>query len=467
MKIAYFDCQYGAAGDMLNAALLAAGVDEAQWKAELGKLSLSGDFQLSVSDCMRCGISAKKLDVLGTGGEKLDAMYFADVASLPNAPEDVQQAVNAEPGHTHKHSHDHEHSHSHDHEHSHEHEHGHSHEAVSYRHRHLPEIVDLIEKSSIRPAAKDLAIRIFTRLSVAESRVHGVPPESVHFHEVGAVDAIVDIVGFSIAYELLGIERAYTSALPLGSGKVLTEHGLFPAPGPATLYLLQECGAAIEPDQYKFEVLTPTGAAILAEVTSGWGKQPGFQAIESIGYGAGTKDPRQWPNVVRVLIGNGVATANGDKRFDHDQVMVIEANLDDSSPQAISFAMERLFEAGALDVTVTPVVMKKGRAGHILSVLSRLEDAEAIQELVLTETSSIGVRCHVANRSIARREWEAVSLSAGGTVRMKLAYDRDGKLLNCQPEFEDCASYATSHKKTLKDVMNEAIAVFRQKQSSS
>jgi hypothetical protein len=285
-----------------------------------------------------------------------------------------------------------------------------------------------------------------------------VKPEDVHFHEVGAIDAIVDIVGFSIGYDLLGIEKSFCSAVAIGAGKCCTEHGLLPVPGPATLYLLSEANAAIANSTIDFECLTPTGAAILCEIASDWGTQPGFASIDRVGYGAGSKDPGAWPNACRVVLG----TAGGASaaRFDTETVVVLEANIDDLNPQTLSFTMERLLAAGALDAFITPVLMKKGRSGHLLTVLCRESDRQAMEQLIMTETSTLGVRGHQAQRCVARREWSEVTLERGDSVRIKIARDTTGAIINIQPEYEDCAAYATKYGLPLKDVLTEAMVRF-------
>lgn len=451
MKIAYFDCQFGAAGDMLNAALLAAGVDAQKWKSELGKIDLDGQkFNVVVDDVVRCNIVAKKLDVLDDKGVKYDSRY--------------QQSVEPDQ-HEHHHHRDEEHHHSHD---EHKHQHERHHHGETHHDRRLPDILRMIDKSGLTSGARSLASRIFSRLAEAESRVHGVRPDEIHFHEVGAVDSIVDIVGFSIGYDLLGIQKSFGSAIAIGAGRVQTEHGLFPIPGPATLYLLEASGAPIAESNIGFECLTPTGAAILCEVISEWGKQPAISKIDSIGYGAGTKDPPLWPNVCRVVVGEASDTASdtasGAKpsdRFSTETLAVVEANLDDFNPQALAFAMERLFEAGALDVTVGAVVMKKGRAGHLLTALCKPSDRIRIQETILEQTSSIGVRWHPAERLVTQREWKEVELSPGNKVRVKIARDNQGHVVNVQPEFDDCVRYAEQHHVPVKDVLADALTRYK------
>ncbi len=398
MKIAYFDCQFGAAGDMLLASMLAAGLSQERLLGELSKIALPpGSVEVKISDTIRCSIACKKVDVSCR----------------------------------------------------HEHE-----------ERHLDEIVDIIERSEINPEAMKLSKRIFERLAQAEARVHGVPVSKVHFHEVGAVDAIVDIVGFAIGYHLLEIEASYVSAVPLGSGTVKTEHGLLAIPGPAVLNLLSDAKAPIRKAEINFECLTPTGAAILCTIADEWGTPPAMAGIIATGYGAGTKNPESWPNSVRLILADKKDSAASSVRFPHENIAVIEANLDDSSPQAIAFAVERLFEAGALDVAVLPAVMKKGRSGHLLSVLCKPDDQVRLQELILAETSTLGARTYTASRMLANREWKDIALSAGGSVRIKIARDLAGRIINAQPEYEDCAAYATAHKVPLKQVVAEAIAKF-------
>lgn len=496
MKTAYFDVQFGAAGDMLVASLISAGLDEKRWLAEVRKIALPAtSYQIRVSDVMRCTISCKKLDVLDDAGEQLDIYYGLDPEShhhhFHSHNEVGHENTNS---HTHSHSHTHTHSHVHSHdaadEHVHEHEHEHSHhhhhhEPEPHEHSHdnghtheseaghehshgtrtLTEVLSIIDASPIAEPAKQLAERIFRRLAACEGKVHGVPAQDVHFHEVGSVDAIIDIVGFAIGYQMLGIQRSTVSALPIGKGKVKTEHGLFPAPGPATIYLLADAGAKTIDSSINFECLTPTGAAILCEIADAWDRQPSFSQVQAVGYGAGSKNPSGWPNVVRVVIGEAAETPSGTIRYDCDTIAVVEANLDDFSPQSLSYAIDRLFEAGALDVTVIAAVMKKGRSGHVLTVLCTPADRLKIQETIIAETSSIGTRWHLAERLIAKRDWKQVKLEQG-TVRVKIATDRDGKIVNAQPEFDDCAAYAQEHGLPVKEVLTQALVAFRQQHGS-
>jgi len=299
---------------------------------------------------------------------------------------------------------------------------------------------------------------------VSEARVHGTSKNDVHFHEVGAVDAIVDIVGFAIGYTMLDIECSYVSAVPIGSGFVTAAHGTLAVPGPAVLYLLQHAGAATISSEHKFECLTPTGAAILCEVASQWGVPPSFDRITGVGYGAGSKDPAGWPNACRLVLGD--ATGGSSTQFKNECVAVVETNLDDLSPQALSYAVEQLFAAGALDVVVLPAVMKKGRSGHLVQVLSRVADRFKMEAVLLAQTTSLGARSYLAQRVSADRQWVEVQLSAGEVVRLKIGRDLSGRIINVQPEFEDCAAYATAHGVALKEVMAEVMSLYRQQSKS-
>jgi uncharacterized protein (TIGR00299 family) protein len=276
MKIAYFDCGYGAAGDMLLGALIAAGLPVAEWLEELQKIALPpGSFRVQITDVDRCSLTAKKVDVL----------Y------------DKQPLV-----HSHEHGHDHSHEHNDDHSHDAQH---HEHEVPHSNERNLPQILKIIDTSEIQPAAKKLASEIFQTLAKAEAKVHGKPVEQVHFHEVGAIDAIVDIVGFAIGYTMLQIASSTVSALPVGSGRIKAAHGWFPVPGPAVINILADAGIPVASAPFTHECLTPTGAAILATISKESAPMPSMK-ISSAGYGAGTFNPTDFPNVCRIIIGNSI-----------------------------------------------------------------------------------------------------------------------------------------------------------------
>lgn len=277
MKIAYFDCQFGAAGDMLIGAMLDAGLDRDEWLSALSKIALpEGSYEIKISNVQRRTLAAKKFDVIVS----------------ENAPAEFSHQARAP-----KHPHDHKHDHDDEHEHSHHHEHG------------VPEIAmadvqAVIQNSDISAKSKDLAERIVARLGNCEGPVHGMAPDAIYFHEVGAVDTIIDIIGFAIAYEMLGIEKSFVSAVPMGRGHVLTAVGYFPVPAPAVALMLAQINAPTLAYEIDFECLTPTGVAVLAEICPKWGLMPHFDAVQSIGYGAGTKDSHKHPNVCRVMLGN-------------------------------------------------------------------------------------------------------------------------------------------------------------------
>lgn len=371
MRILYFDCYAGISGDMTVGALLDLGVPLDYLRAELEKLTLPSDsFALSISRTERQQMPALKFDV----------------------------AV-----------HDH------------------------HTHRHYAGIDTMIAESGLSESVKERSRRIFRRLADAEATVHGVPIKDVHFHEVGAVDSIVDIVGTAICLEYLQVDRIYASALPLGSGFVETAHGRLPVPAPATAELLQglpvhgECGPG--------ERVTPTGAAIVAVLADGFGKLPAL-LLEKTGCGAGGKDFADCPNILRAFLGKDV------KEADHaDGVMVVEANIDDSTPEVLGYAMERLFAEGALDVFFTPIQMKKNRPGVMVSFLCRPEQLDRLAKLLLIETSAIGLRHYRADRMVLQRQIVEQETEFG-PVRFKQAIDGAGTVLRATPEYEDCRRIA-------------------------
>lgn len=308
-------------------------------------------------------------------------------------------------------------------------------------HRHLPHILAMIAKSAISERAKQNASLVFQRLGEAEAKVHDIPLEKVHFHEVGAVDSICDIVGACIGFDLLDISKVYSSPVNVGSGTVKTEHGVLPVPAPATAELL--AGKPIYARGPALELTTPTGAAIAVTLASDFGALPPMRVLAS-GYGAGDHDFREHANVLRALIGekSGAVESN--------TVAVLEANIDDSSPQVLGYAMERLLEAGALDVTLTSVQMKKSRPGTLLSVIAKPEDREALARLVFEETSTLGLRLYAAERRVKARHSVEVA-TPHGTVRIKVS--ENGSFA---PEYDDCSKLAKESGIPLKQIFAEA-----------
>jgi len=471
MRIAFFDCSFGAAGDMLVAACLDAGATLEVLEEQLAGLNLpEGSYKLVKHAVNRCFIRSTKFDV-----QLLSHIRTQEAGSSHIA--DHAHESDHEHGHTHGHDHTHDHDHGSDVSHSHSHFHSHSQANKGEPERSLSAILALIEKSALAAEVKALASSIFNRLGLAESKVHGVPLDQIHFHEVGAIDAIVDIVGFSIAYHQLAIEKAYVSALPLGGGTVKTMHGIYPVPGPAVLNLLQEVGAPTRAFDVKYECLTPTGAAILATIAHGWGQHPAFARVNCVGYGAGTIDPQNHPNVVRLIVGDSADSpqslsspnnsqtesfASSDATgalYRSEVIAVLETNLDDCSPQILAHAMERLIEEGALDVAIVPQTMKKGRAGHKLSVVAKREDSFRLQELILSETTSLGVRSYFCERIVLERNFQEITLGEGPPVRIKIGRDLNGKIVNFHPEYDDVVVNARSTQRSLKEVLLQSLTL--------
>ena len=308
-------------------------------------------------------------------------------------------------------------------------------------HRHLADILGLIAKSQLGARAKQNAAAVFERLGAAEAKVHDIPIAQVHFHEVGAVDSICDIVGACAAFDLLGVETIYSSPLNVGSGTVETEHGVLPVPAPATAELL--AGKPVYARGPSLELTTPTGAAIAATLAAEFGPMPSMR-ISATGYGAGDKDFTEHANVLRVLVGEASGAVEATT------VSVLEANIDDSSPQVLGYAMERLLEAGALDVTLESVLMKKNRAGTLVRVIAKPEDREMLAQLLFAETSTLGLRIYSAERRVKARTTVEVE-TPHGKVRIKIA--ENGSFA---PEYEDCRKLARASGVPLKQVLADA-----------
>ena len=352
-----------------------------------------------------------------------------------------------QPAHTHSHEkHDHDHGHSHGHEHSHKHQHSHP-------HRGLKEIRQIISRADISQSAKDRAIRIFEALGAAEAKVHNSDIESIHFHEVGAIDAIVDIVCASVGSEALGVDEWICSPLNVGGGTVVCAHGTFPIPAPATLELLKK--APVYSGEIQKELVTPTGAAIVSVLASRFSTFPTMKA-EKIAYGAGTRNFKNFPNVVRLTVGEMVQQQ--ESPFPVEEITVLEANIDDMSPQVFGYVMEQALSSGALDAFGIPVQMKKSRPGMLLTVLCRTEDSQRLTKMILSETTTLGVRIRREARAALTRRHMSVN-TKWGEVRMKLA-NLNGSISNYAPEYEDCSRIAKEQKVPLKTVMQEAIKVY-------
>jgi uncharacterized protein (TIGR00299 family) protein len=443
MKTAYLDCIGGISGDMTLGALIHAGANVEQLREGLASLGLP-DWELQVEPAMKSGIAGRKVEVV-VGG------VAAGAAPLLRTPTRDQPLPTG--GHSHEHS---GHTHSHEpHTHSHE-PHGHSHQAHSHSQEGgtstLAQVTTLIRGSALPASVKETAQRVYTRLAEAEAAVHGTTPDRVHFHEVGAVDSIVDVVGAVYALYLLGVERVVCSPLPNGHGFVRCAHGMMPIPPPATAELLKGC--PIRPVDIQGELVTPTGAALASALAAEFGSLPEM-TVEAVGYGAGTKD-FPFPNLLRVVIGE-----SREQPREATRVTLIEANIDDQSPQLYESVTAALFEAGALDVWLTPILMKKGRPAQTLSVLCEPEARERLSAVVFAETTTLGVRYSDWDRACLEREWISVD-TEWGPVRVKVGR-QGGELRTAAPEYEDCRTRAAEASVPVKQVQAAAAALAWQK----
>ncbi len=439
MRIAYLECFSGISGDMFLGALVDAGVSPQLLQETVAALGVGA--KLEVSRVMRSGISATKVDVWVDGEKDLPREeYWAKQES------------------THSHAHHEHHTHEHEQAHGHHHSHGegsragvpapHKHEH-SHSHRGLNEIRKIISAAKISDSAKKTAISIFEGLGSAEAKIHDVPVESIHFHEVGSVDAIVDIVCAAVGIEALGVDEIVCSSLNVGGGMVKCAHGTFPVPAPATVELLKD--APLYSANVQAELVTPTGAAIVKTLAKRFGNFPEMK-VEKSSYGAGSRDFPGHPNVLRIVIGEAAAKTTG--RTQSDTISVLEANLDDLNPQVFGYVMDRLLEEGALDVFGVPVQMKKNRPGTLLTVLCKPEDADKLTQLVFSETTTLGVRRREESRQTLARRWESVR-TEWGEVRIKIA-SMNGTVTNYAPEYEDCRRIAEEQHVPLKTVMQVA-----------
>jgi hypothetical protein len=385
MKIAYFDCVSGISGDMVLGALVDVGVDLSVIQAGIDSLGLPS-CRLVSGEVKKHGFRA------------------------------IHVQVEHEPEH---------------------------------RHRHLHHITEMIDRSRLTDVQKDLAKRIFTRLGEAEAVVHGTTIQKVHFHEVGAVDSIADIVGCAIGLDLLGADRIESSAIPTGSGHVEIAHGRVSVPAPATAELLR--GIPIAPSAVEAELATPTGAAIISTIAEKFGPLPGM-TIDKIGCGAGTRDLDEQPNLLRLIVGQTVA------QRDTDQICVLETNLDDSTGEIIGHCVSLLEGAGALDVFTTAVQMKKNRPGVVLSVLCREADVERMESIIFRETTTLGIRRWPVSRHVLKRRRHEVE-TPWGTVVGKIAIVRDG-VSNFSPEYDSCREVAAAQNVPLRDVYDAARRAF-------
>jgi len=423
MRIAYLDCFSGISGDMFLAALVDAGVPPGLLEDTVAALGLGASIQ--ISRVVRGGIAATKVDVHVVG-------------ATPHKPARKKSAHQS--ADTHSHSSEHA--------------------------RSLTEIRGIIQKTGVSATAKATAIRIFDALASAEAEVHNTSVDQVHFHEVGAVDAIVDIVCAAVGAEALGVSEWVCSPLNVGGGTVKCAHGTLPVPAPASVKLLKN--APVYSSGLQLELVTPTGAAIVRTLVSRFGSFPALK-IEKAGYGAGSREIDGHPNVLRLTVGESAIASSAPptgasvqgSELDHlaeEPITVLEANLDDLSPQVLAYAMERLLSEGALDVFSIPVQMKKTRTGALLTVLAKPADTDRLTKVMFAETSTLGVRRRDERRRVLARRWETIE-TKWGPVRVKVA-NMNGTVSNYAPEFEDCRKIASEHGVPLKAVMQEVMRLY-------
>lgn len=450
-RVAYIDCSAGAAGDMMLGALIDLGLPLSSVRAELAKIAIGG-YEIDTREVQRSGMRATKLAVV-IGGEEVPAVEHEHSHAHGHAPDhskDHSHPHEHEPAHDHVHDHGHDHTHPHDHGHDHSHEHEHKHKHKPHVHgRSAQEILHLIESSGLAAPVKDRALKLFRRLAEAEAAVHGVSPEAVHFHEVGAVDSIVDIVGSIYGLDWLGVDRVVSSPLNVGGGTISISHGLFPVPAPATATLLH--GVPIY-GEGKTELVTPTGALLVTGHATSYGALPPMRLLQ-VGHGAGTRDTPNRPNVLRIFVGEESPAAG-------DRVLVLEAELDDVSPQLLGALLTQLIERGVRDAYFTPVQMKKSRPGVLVTVIAAPHQREEVEELLFRETTTLGVRRQECERSTLEREAIAVS-TAYGPISVKVGR-RGTRVYNAQPEFEDCRRAAQTAGVSVKEVMAAAIVAYRE-----
>jgi len=417
MKIAYFDLFCGLSGDITLGALVDAGLSLADLRKGLAKLPLKG-YSLSSRRVMKHAISATKVDVT--------------IAGQLQKP------------HSHEH---HDHHHDQDHDHPHDHAHG---PDKGHSHTSLKEILALIRKSGLPAEVKASATDCFIRLGKVEGAIHGINPMKVSFHEVGAVDSIVDIVGSCLGLHLLGIEEVYCSRVPIAHGEIQTRHGRLPNPGPAAMGLLR--GFPLVPVDIDREILTPTGAALLATFVREPGRFPDM-TLGAIGWGAGEWDLPQRANVARILIGDKASSEESDS------IALIETNLDNASGELVGYLFDKLFAAGAVDVYTTAIQMKKSRPGVKISVLVPPSKRSAVEEVLLRETPTFGVRRVLMERTKLDRQETKVA-TRYGSIRVKVGLI-DGEELKASPEYEDCRAAAETHGVPLAKVVEAAREAYR------
>jgi pyridinium-3,5-bisthiocarboxylic acid mononucleotide nickel chelatase len=436
-KIAYLECQTGIAGDMCLGALVDLGVPLDYLTTQLDRLQIQSEYKLRAEKIHHNGQIATKVSV--------------DLTAIKSAKS--------------HHGHPHAHEHGHEQQHSHEHHHDHHYDTPQ---RNLPQIAELINGAQLPSRAAQWSLDIFRQLAVAEGAVHGIAPSEVHFHEVGAVDAIIDIVGTCLGLDYLEIDKIYCSALPTGGGTVRAAHGILPVPVPAVLKLWSSRQVPVYSNGIDRELVTPTGAAIAVTLATEFGSAPAMQ-LEAIGLGAGTIS-LPIPNILRMWIGTIVGTSPVDRVRAEclETIQVLTTQIDDLNPQAIGYVFDRLFQAGAVDVFTQPIGMKKSRPGILLTVICPIDRTIECEQIIFCETSTLGIRRDLQTRSILPRVMETVTTKYG-EIRVKVAHNNlvgDDQLLNIQPEYADCAAIAVRLQVPWKDIYQSALTAWHHHQST-
>ena len=468
MRTLVFDGRTGAAGDMICAALIAAGADP----DALAPVSDALPIRYEIGETEKNGIRATTVDVLVDGGDDADSGSECD----GEGETDHGHAHDSDHGHAHDSGHDHGHEAGEDHAHAHDHStsDGDVRAEGAGVHRSYPEVVALVESMDLPEPVESTALDAFELLGRAEASVHGTDLDETHFHEVGADDAIADVVGAALLIADLDPERVVTTPVAAGGGTVEMSHGTYPVPAPATTEIATRSGFRIVGGPIDRELLTPTGAAILGAVADGVDAVPDL-AVETAGYGAGDADFDRHPNVIRALVGDGGQAEGGsaedsadsaDGRLVHDDIAVLETNLDDAAPEVLGGLQETLSRAGARDVTIVPSTMKKSRPGHLVKVICKPADAEAVAERLARETGTLGVRqSGASHRWIAERDFETATLRIDGAdheVAVKVASTTDGDVYDVSAEYDDAAAAAEATGLPIREVLRRAEADVRE-----
>ena len=446
-KIAYFECPTGIAGDMCLGALVHAGVPLDYLRSQLKRLGVEDEFNLWAETVTRNGQAATKVHVDLLKGDGSEYATFAEAASHGHEPPPA--TVNTPPAHAHEH------------------------------HRHLPEIEQRIQAAGLPSRAEAWSLAVFRQMAVAEGAVHGIAPEKVHFHEVGATDAIVDIVGTCLGLDWLQLDRLYCSPLPTGGGTIRAAHGRLPVPAPAVLQLWQMRQVPVYSNGIEREMVTPTGAALMTTLAADFGAPPAMR-LQQVGLGAGSRD-FAIPNILRLWLGEAMEsgslhshahsshpklTTEQSDRPEVETVTVLETQVDDTNPQAIAYTQQLLLEAGALDVFGQAIAMKKSRLGTLITVICHPEQVNSCKAILFRETTTLGIRQSEQQRTILQRQIESVE-TPFGTVRVKVArVQADQPILNAQPEYEDCAALARKHQHPWQEIHRTALQTWHHQATS-